>query len=173
MSLLLDCASAVIEKQGDTGGGAPWRAGALIARYAWVVGPIALAVLTALWSGRRATRAADERERESERALAVANATWASGDEASLRRMFRTELDRIPESDGAARARVFIRFGILDDNPDGQAALFNQACTADPNVCGIDALKQAAEREVRARFVPPGNHLPLYFGGHPPIAGHR
>ena len=30
------------------------------------------------------------------------------------------------------------------------------ACVADPNVCDLERLKQAAEREVRARFVPPG-----------------
>jgi hypothetical protein len=33
-------------------------------------------------------------------------------------------------------------------------------------------MKEAAEREVKARFVAPGNVLPLYFtGGHPRLAG--
>ena len=45
--------------------------------------------------------------------------------------MFRTELDRIPDTDGPGRARVFVRFGIIDTNFDGQAALFAQACVAD------------------------------------------
>ena len=36
-----------------------------------------------------------------------------------------------------------------------------------PNICDRERLKQAAEREVQARFVPPGNVVPLYFGGHP------
>jgi len=103
-------------------------------------------------------------------ALAVADATWAFGSEAAARKMFRTELDRLPETDGPRRARVFLRFGIIDTNPDGQAALFNQACVADAQIC--DHMKDAALREVRARFVPPGNVLPLYFSngrGHPPI----
>ena len=85
--------------------------------------------------------------------------------------MFRVELDRLPESDGPARARVFVRFGVIDSNYDGQAALFAQACAADPNVCDLDRLREAAQREVRARFVPPGNVVPLYFGGHPKISG--
>jgi hypothetical protein len=106
-------------------------------------------------------------------AAAAADNTWASGDEESVRKMFRTELDRLPEADGPGRARVFIRFGIIDTNPDGQAALFAQACVVDPNVCDRDRLQQAAEREVRARKVPPGNHLPLYFVGHPRLAGPR
>lgn len=110
----------------------------------------------------------------SQSAAAAADATWASGDEESVRKMFRTELDRLPEADGPGRAKVFIRFGIIDTNPDGQAALFAQACVADPSVCDRDRLQQAAEREVRARKVPPGDHLPLYFiGHHPRIAGPR
>jgi hypothetical protein len=104
-------------------------------------------------------------------ALAVADLTWAFGTEEAARKMFRTELDRIPESDGLGRARVFVRFGVIDANFDGQAALFAQACVADPNVCDVDRLKQAAQREVQARFVPPGNVVPLYFGGHPRIQG--
>ena len=104
-------------------------------------------------------------------ALAVADLTWAFGSEDAARKMFRTELDRIPESDGPRRARVFVRFGVIDSNFDGQAALFAQACVADPNVCDRDRLMQVAQHEVRARFVPPGNVVPLYFGGHPAIPG--
>ena len=99
-------------------------------------------------------------------ALAVADTVWAFGGEDAVRKMVRTELDRIPESDGAGRARVFVRFGIIDTNPDGQAALFAQACVGDPSLCDRDRLQQAARREVEARFVAPGNVVPLYFGGH-------
>ena len=105
---------------------------------------------------------------ESVPAFAVANVTWAFGSEDAVRKMAGSELDRLPESETLHRARVFVRFGIIDTNPDGQAALFAQACVADPNMCDR-RLEQAAQSEVKARFVPPGNVLPLYFGGHPPI----
>ena len=103
--------------------------------------------------------------------LAMANVTWAFGSEEAARKMFRRELDRIPESEDPRRARVFLRFGIIEIHPDGQAALFAQACAADARLA--DHLKEAAQEEVRARLVPPGNVLPLYFGsgGHPPISG--
>ena len=103
--------------------------------------------------------------------LAMANVTWAFGSEEAARKMFRRELDRIPESEDPRRARVFLRFGIIETNPVGQAALFAQACAADARLA--DHLKEAAQEEVRARLVPPGNVLPLYFGsgGHPPISG--
>jgi hypothetical protein len=114
---------------------------------------------------------ADRKHPEAMAALAVADATWAFGSEDAARSMFRTELDRIPESDGPGRARVFVRFGIIDMNPDGQAALFAQACVADPSLCDRDSLQQAARREVQARFVAPGNVVPLYFGGHPSVGG--
>lgn len=114
---------------------------------------------------------ADRNDLDAALPLAMANATWAFGSEESARKMFRTELDRIPETDGPRRARVFLRFGIIEINPDGQAALFAQACAADARLG--DHLKEAAQAEVRARLVPPGNVLPLYFGsgGHPPISG--
>ena len=105
-------------------------------------------------------------------ASATADLIWGFGSEDAARKMFRAELDRLPESDGPGRARVFLRFGIIDTNPDGQAALFNQACAADGQIC--DHMKEAAVREVQARFMPPGNVLPLYFGngrGHPAISG--
>jgi len=120
---------------------------------------------------RRSRPDADRKDLESALPLAIANATWAFGSEESARKMFRTELDRIPETDGPRRARVFLRFGIIEIQPDGQAALLAQACAADARLG--DHLKEAAQEEVRARFVPPGNVLPLYFGsgGHPPISG--
>jgi len=100
-------------------------------------------------------------------ALAVADATWGFGSEDAVRKMLRVELDRIPESDGVGRARAFVRFGVIESNPDGQAPLFAQACVADQRLCDQEQLRQAAQREVRARFVPPGNVVPLYFSGHP------
>jgi hypothetical protein len=108
-------------------------------------------------------------------AARAAGAIWATGDEDAVRKMFRQELDRIPESDGPARARVFVRFGVIDTNPDGQAALFAQACVADPTLCDRQRLEQAARREAQARQVAPGNVLPLYFsrGGHPPVPAAR
>jgi hypothetical protein len=120
---------------------------------------------------RRSRPDADRKDLESALPQAIANATWAFGSEEAARKMFRRELDRIPEAQGPERARVFLRFGIIEIHPDGQAALFAQACAADARLS--DHLKEAAQEEVRARFVPPGNVLPLYFGsgGHPPISG--
>ena len=162
------------------GRGQPAR-GALIG----IAGPVLIAVLAAALGQARAisrrgaflkaTASLSEADRaalESVPALAVANATWALGSEESLRKMFRTEIDRLPESEGPRRARVFLRFGIVDTNPDGQAALFAQACVADPAVCSYDQLRAAAARETGARFVAPGNVLPLpLVGGHPRISG--
>jgi len=113
----------------------------------------------------------DRREVDSAVALTIANVTWALGSEEAVRSMFRTELDRIPESKGRQRARVFLRFGIVDTNFDGQAALFNQACAADSEICDRDRMEQATRREVEARFVAPGNAMPVYFVGHPRPAG--
>src|SRR6185503_40523 len=89
----------------------------------------------------------------------------------AARKMFRAELDRIPDADGPGRARVFLRFAAIDTNFDGQAALFAQACAADARICDRDKMKEATEREVKARFVAPGNVMPLYFVGHPRLAG--
>jgi hypothetical protein len=112
----------------------------------------------------------DRKDFDSAVALTIANATWALGSEDAARKMFRTELDRIPESKGRQRARVFLRFGAIDTNFDGQAALFNQACAADPEICERERMKEATAREVEARFVAPGNAMPLYFVGHPRLA---
>jgi hypothetical protein len=153
----------------DTAGSTDWgRAEALCRALRW-----ARCDRPALEEMKRRSRPsdADRKDLESALPLATANVTWAFGSEEAARKMFRTELDRIPETDGPRRARVFLRFGIIEINPDGQAALFAQACAADARLG--DHLKEAAQEEVRARFVPPGNVLPLYFGsgGHPPISG--
>ena len=122
----------------------------------------------------QATAALSPTERtalESVPGLAVANAIWALGSEDAVKKMLRAELDRLPESEGLARARVFVRFGIIDSNPDGQAAVFFQACASDPNLCDRPRLIAAAERETRARLVEPGQHLPLYLtSGHPQVS---
>ena len=149
----------------------------------WGLAPLAIAALAGALGQRHAREQrgpllqkiaalspSDRSLLESATARTVANATWAFGSVEAVRNMARFELDRIPETDGLPRARVFVRFGIIDTNPDGQAALFAQACVFDPDDC--DHLKEAAERETAARFVAPGNHLPLYFlGGHPHVAG--
>lgn len=150
---------------------------------AWGVGPLAVAAASA-WVGHLraesakgrfylATKAASSAERaalEAVPALAAANAAWAFGPVNAVRATSVLALEQVPESDGKSRARTFLRFGIVEENPDGQAALFAQACVADASLC--ERMKEAAERETQARFVSPGNHLPLYFlGGHPPIGG--
>jgi hypothetical protein len=137
---------------------------AIRSRHVALIGAFVAAALGLVLGARRLYPSAD--------ADAVADEIWRVGDEDTVRKMLKAELDRLPESEGQRRARVFVRFGVVDTNPDGQAALFAQACVADPGVCDRDRLQQAAEREVRARRVPPGDHLPLYFiGHHPPMTG--
>jgi len=127
----------------------------------------------ALEQMRRRSRLAGDVRKDpvSAAALAVANVTWAFGSQDAARKMFRAELDRIPDSDGPGRARVFLRFAIIDTNFDGQAALFVQACAADGRICDRERMKEATQREVEARLVAPGNVMPLYFVGHPRLAG--
>lgn len=145
----------------------------------WVAGPLVLFSLSGLVGKARAhsdrgeffdaVAALPPAEREALEAvpaLAIANASWSFGSEESVKKMLRSELDRIGESDPARRARVLIRFGIFDSNPDGQAAVFSQACADDPTTCD-EGLRPIAEREVKARAVPPGNQLPMFLGGHP------
>ena len=153
---------------------------ALAAKLAlWLAGPLAVFSVCGMLGRSQAgsdrgdffdaVAALPESEREileSAPARAVANASWSFGNEASVKAMLRSELDRIGESDPVARARVLIRFGIFDANPDGQAAVFSQACADDPSTCN-EGLRPIAEREVKARAVPPGNQLPMFLGGHP------
>ena len=121
----------------------------------------------------RATAALSTAERaalEAAPSLAIANAIWALGSEVAVKKMLRSELDRLPEAEGPARARTLVRFGIIDENPDGQAAVFFQACVSDPSLCDRARLIAAAERETHARLVEPGRHLPLYLtSGHPQL----
>jgi hypothetical protein len=147
----------------------------------WGLAPLLVAALAAgigRWradgnAGRGASPAwADQPTLESVPSLAVANATWALGSVEAVRKMARTEIDRLPESEGVRRSEVFLRFGIIDTNPDGQAALFSQACASDATICDQPKFKEAATRQTKARFVAPGNMLPLsLMGGHPPING--
>lgn len=151
-----------------------------MAAVKWGLGPIFVAVLSAALGRAAFPRRTDAFEgalqlSESERRtlanapeLSMVNAVWALGDADSARKTLQAALDRVQETEGTLRARLFLRFGIIDANPDGQAAVFAQACVSDPNVC--DHVPEAAERETRARFVAPGNRLPLsLLGGHPPI----
>jgi len=144
----------------------------------WVAGPVLLLSLTAAFAAERAARIespwsdassrseAGMKSLEAIPALTLANAIWALGSVEAVKRMTQAELARLPESEGKLRSRVFLRFGLIDTNPDGQAAVFFQACASDPSIC--DHTKEATEVEARARLVAPGNHLPLYFmDGHP------
>ncbi len=89
-------------------------------------------------------------------------------DSTPVKETSKWEFDQLSPSEAARRVQLLLRFGIVDTNPDGQAAIFGQVCVADPNVC--DHLKDAAERETKTRLVAPGNHLPLYFiAGHPHV----
>jgi hypothetical protein len=147
----------------------------------WLVAPLAFGLAGAAlghWrvvNGRgpihagAAGRPAPERQAlESAPALAVANAIWAFGTADAVKGMARTELDRLPAAEAQRRARVLVRFGIVDTNFDGQAALFGYACQADQNLCTPEQVKQAVEQELRARFVYP-NVLPTYVVGHPTL----
>ncbi len=145
----------------------------------WVLGPAAVLVLAAaLGEARSSDRPgtllartatlpdAELRKLEGFSASALGNATWAFGNRDAVRQATQAELQRLPE--GPARARVLLRLALVDDNPDGQAALIAQACVSDPSTCDHPA--HAAELEARRRFVAPGNRLPLsLLGGHPPI----
>jgi hypothetical protein len=158
----------VVALQGLDGGGvADWgRAEQICRGFAW---PRCDRLALEEMQRRSRLTAAARKDPVPAAALAVADTVWAFGSEDAVRKMARTELDRILESNGPGRGRVFVRFGIIDTNPDGQAALFAQACVADPSLCDRDRLQQAARREVQARFVAPGNVVPLYFGGHPRV----
>jgi hypothetical protein len=100
--------------------------------------------------------------------LCASNAAWALGNFDSVKQVLKAEIDRIPDEDAVTKARALVRFAIIDMNPEGQAAIFSQACALDASIC--DHLKEAAEREVSARFAAPGNQLPLFFiPNHPPV----
>jgi hypothetical protein len=151
----------------------------LRAFLSWGLGPLAVLSLTAalghavarqnqFFTATSSLSPAQLTALESVPALAVANVTWALGNATSVKKMLRYELDRLPESDGKGRARALLRFAIMDSNPEGQAALFGQACALDPTIC--NDTKAAVMREVEARLAAPGNRLPVYFiPGHPRI----
>ncbi len=145
----------------------------------WGAGPLVVLLVTAALGQALARRnhfftatsslsAAEVTALEAAPSLAVANVTWALGNLSSVKKMLSYELDRLPESEGKLRARTLLRFGIVDSNPPGQAALFGQACAADATTC--DDTKSAVMREVELRLAAPGNRLPVYFiPGHPQI----
>jgi hypothetical protein len=154
----------------------------------WLVGPL-VAVAVAGWLGSARAKAArgelfaatsslpelERRRLEVVPLRVMDNAVWMLGGWELTRKLLKLELDTLgapDELDGPRRARVLIRFGMIDTNFDGQAAVFAAACVADPSVCDTARLKAAAEEEAQRRFVSPGNHLPLsLIGGHPPIPG--
>lgn len=149
----------------------------------WLVGPLLLLALATAGGHllarprpnrfQRATEALSDAERarlEGAPALAAANATWAYGSVEAVRTMAHDEIERMGDALTPERARVFLRFAIIDTNPDGQAALLGQACQSDAATC--QHLTDAGLRETRARFVAPGNTLPVSMvGGHPRLHG--
>jgi hypothetical protein len=161
----------VVALQGLGGDGAPdWgRAESICRALKWP--RCDRAALEEMQRRGRVSGAALRKDPLTAAALAIADVTWAFGSEEAARKMFRTELDRIPDTDGPARARVFLRFAIVDTNFDGQAALFAQACAADATLCDREKMKAATQREVQARAVAPGNVMPVYFAGHPKLSG--
>lgn len=149
----------------------------------WLLGPLVILALAGgvgrlQTRGKRsrflqATSAVSDAERarfEAAPAMSAANATWAYGSVDAVRAMAHSEIERLGDALTPARARVFLRFAIIDTNPDGQAALLGQACMADAAMC--QHLTEAGLRETHARFVSPGNALPLSMvGGHPRVHG--
>jgi hypothetical protein len=149
----------------------------------WGAGPLVAALLAATLSAFVAGRQrgplfartthltpADQKSLAAAPLRAVANAVWALGTGGSAQKALKAELDVLPDSEGPRLARTLLRLTAVEQNPEGQAAILNQACGADPTVC--DHLKEAAERETELRYVYPGNHLPMIFlpSGHPRIA---
>ena len=139
-----------------------------------VFGPLLVALLAARFGQLRADArragafgapaaisAADRSARQVATARAAANAAWALGSPASVKDASKWELDQLSPGEVARRVQLLLRFGIVDTNPDGQAAIFGQVCMTDAHVCAH--LKDAAAGETRTRLVSPGNHLPLYF----------
>jgi hypothetical protein len=151
----------------------------------WILGPLAVAAAAgelgsfhakqgrgALFVSTSSLSDTERKQLERVPARVLDNAAWTLGSGAVAKTLVKFELDTLDESEGPRRARVFIRFGLVDTNFDGQAAVFASACASDPAVCDTAALKQAAAEEAGARFVAPGHQLPLSLvGGHPPIQG--
>ncbi|HEX2660943.1 MAG TPA: hypothetical protein VHU40_21835 [Polyangia bacterium] len=145
----------------------------------WVVGPLVVLALAA-GIGHALSRPEQSRLHKAtaplsntERArldvapvMAAANATWAYGSVDAVRTMAHDEIERLGEALTPERARAFLRFAIVDSNPDGQAALLGQACMSDADLCAH--LTDAGLRETQARYVSPGNVLPpSMVAGHP------
>lgn len=152
---------------------------------AWLIAPVALCVVGAVAGHAMRTYAqapfftapplvnkTELTSLEGATAASIANAVWAFADVHTARRVMHDEFRRLQHHSGLEKARPLIRFAMLDPSPDGRASLFSQACSAHPPVC--DDRRAAALREIEARFVAPGNSLPLGMleGGHPPIPGH-
>jgi len=102
-------------------------------------------------------------ELEGAPAALVADAAWMLADPKTARRVTETELQRLYFVEGPQKSQILIRFALLDANPDGQRALYAQACVADPEVCAD--WRPAAQRE-HAKRVAAQLQLP---SGHPPV----
>lgn len=149
---------------------------------AWLLAPLAALVLGG-WAGAAAVRAQrstldraaaavpgpQRRTLEWLPALTVANAAWVLGNAASVQKSLKVLLDGLPESEAPTRARMLLRYAAVDQNPEGQAAIISQACATDSSIC--DHLKETMKEETDQRYASPGNRLPLFFTGHPPIPG--
>lgn len=149
----------------------------------WLLGPLLVAALGGELGGLRARAergrffaqtstltAKDLKLLEAVPARAMNNAVWTLSSAEVAQKLVKFELDKLDDADGVRRARLLIRFGLVDRNFDGQAAVFAAACTSDASLCEGLRLRDAAEHEAGLRFVSPGNHLPLaLLGGHPPV----
>ena len=147
----------------------------------WVLGPLIVLLLAAgvgaavagehrgaLFTATAKLSPAQQSELELVVPLSITNAAWRLGTGTSAERALKATLEHLPDT-GVTRARMLLRLAAVVPSPEGQAALINQACGADPSVC--DQLKDATARELVERLVPP-NGMPLYFvGHHPPVFG--
>jgi len=150
---------------------------ALSALASWGLGPLAVLLVTAvlgtvvagerrgtLFTATAKLTSVEQRELELIAPLSIANAAWRLGSGVSAERALKAALEQLPDT-GATRARMLLRLGAVVQSTEGQAAIFNQACGADPSIC--DQLKEATAHELVDRLAQP-NGMPLYFVGHHP-----
>ncbi|HET9955300.1 MAG TPA: hypothetical protein VFQ61_12385 [Polyangiaceae bacterium] len=148
----------------------------------WLAGPALLAIFAGILSathrapppnefGRRLASLSEAQRRALEAApmRAIAEVVWAFGNITVLKRNLESELTRTDDSEPQVRARLLLRRGIIEPNPEAQWALFAEACSADSTTC--PQIKDLATREAEKRHVSPGSSLPLSLMGsaHPPV----
>lgn len=116
----------------------------------------------------RTIASAENQRLEGVAATTFADVTWLLGNADQVRHSVQTALARVPQGDGATRARLFVRLAMLTPSTDGQGALLHSACQADPDSC--DDLFAVASAQAKQRAVTPGKSVPLsLIKGHPPI----